>query len=172
LNFAVDGSAEPDRSDAASRRSASPRPDPRARSRAWGITGRRRRAGGALTGRALVLGVVVVLMALVLASPLQRFLQQQHALTQAEQQHGATARHVLELQAQLNQWKDPAYIERQARARLQYARPGDTVYVVVDPKKANPDAARQQKAPVTTTAGPSSWQTRAWTTLRVADAAP
>ena len=111
-------------------------------------------------------------MALVLASPLQRFLQQQHALTQAEQQRGVTSKRVLELQAQLDQWKDPVYVEQQARARLQYARPGDTVYVVVDPKKANSDASRQQKAPVTTTAGPTSWQTRTWTTLQVADAAP
>jgi cell division protein FtsB len=119
-----------------------------------------------------VLGVVVVLMALVLASPLQRFLQQRHALNQAEQQRGATSRQVVELQAQLDRWNDPAYVEREARARLQYARPGDTVYVVVDPSRPAQDASKQQNAPVTTTAGPTSWQTRAWTTLRVADAGP
>ena len=119
-----------------------------------------------------MLGVVVVLMGLVLASPLQRFLQQRHALNQAEQQRGATSRQVVELQAQLDRWKDPAYVERQARARLQYARPGDTVYVVVDPSRPKQDPSKQQNAPVTTTAGPTSWQTRAWTTLQVADAGP
>lgn len=114
----------------------------------------------------------MVLMALVLASPLQRYLQQRHALGQAEHQRGATEKQVVELQAQLDLWKDPAYVERQARARLQYARPGDTVYVVVDPSRPTQDPSTQQNAPVTTTAGPTSWQTRAWTTLQVADAAP
>ena len=76
------------------------------------------------------------------------------------------------LQHQLALWKDPLYVERQARARLQYARPGDTVYEVVNPKNVIEDPSRQQDAPVATTAGPTSWQTRAWTTLQVADAAP
>jgi cell division protein FtsB len=125
-----------------------------------------------LTGRALVLGAVLVLMALILASPLQRYLQQRHALGQAQQQQTATARRVNELKAQLALWNDPVYVERQARARLQYARPGDTVYEVVNPNKVVQDPSRQQDAPVTTTAGPTSWQTRAWTTLQVADAAP
>ena len=119
-----------------------------------------------------MLGVVVVLMALVLASPLQRYLQQRHALSEAQRQRGTTAEQVVALQAQLDRWQDPAYVEQQARARLQYARPGDTVYVVVDPNRAKPDASTRQNAPVTTTAGPTSWQTRAWTTLQVADAAP
>ena len=135
------------------------------------VARRRRRTGGGLTGRALVLGAVLVLMALVLASPLQRYLQQRHTLGQAQQAQTATAQRVAELKHQLALWNDPVYVERQARARLQYARPGDTVYEVVDPNKVVQDPSRQQNAPVTTTVGATSWQTRAWTTLQVADAA-
>ena len=35
------------------------------------------------------------------------------------------------LRGQQKLWDDPAYIQQQARTRLQYAMPGDTVYVVV-----------------------------------------
>ena len=134
--------------------------------------GGRRRPGGGLTGRALVLGAVLVVTALILASPLQRYLQQRHSLAQAERQQTATAQRVNELKQQLALWNNPVYVERQARARLQYARPGDTVYEVVNPNKVAQDPSRRQDAPVSTTAGPTSWQTRAWTTLQVADAAP
>lgn len=127
-----------------------------------------RRSGG-LTGRALVLGALIVLLALVLASPLQRYLQQRHATIQAEQTRRAVSARVADLSAQLRQWNDPAYVEEQARARLQMARPGDTVYVVVDPTRPTADASSDQDAPVTATGGPASWQIKAWTSLRVAD---
>ncbi len=119
-----------------------------------------------------MLGAVLVLMALILASPLQRYLQQRHSLGASERQRTTTAQRVSVLQAQLDLWKNPTYVAQQARARLQYARPGDTVYVVVNPNKPARDPSAQQNVPVTTTAGPASWQTRAWTTLQVADAAP
>jgi hypothetical protein len=119
----------------------------------------------------LVLGAVLIMMALILASPLQQYLQQRHALSQAEQARATTSARVAVLQAQLAQWSDPHFIEAQARARLQLARPGDTVYVVVGAGHTKSDPSTQQNVPVTTTAGPTSWQTRAWTTLQVADAA-
>ncbi len=130
---------------------------------------RSQRKPGGLTGRALVLGAVVVLLALVLASPMQRYLQQRNAMAASERQHASSSARVAELQAQKDRWNDPAYVEAQARARLQYARPGDTVYVVVDPKRAVVDPSADQSAPVTTQAGPQTWQQKAWTSLQVAD---
>lgn len=134
------------------------------------ISRRSRRSGG-LTGRALVLGAVLILMALVLASPMQRYLQQRSALNQAEQQYHSSTNRVAQLQGQLAQWNDPAFIERQARARLQYARPGDTVYVVLLPG-AKSDASSDQVRPVTAPTGKASWQSKAWTSLQVADSPP
>ena len=131
---------------------------------------RRQRPAGGLTGRALVLGAVIVLLALVLASPLQRYLQQRHSMTQAEELQRATSARVAQLTQQKQRWADPAYVEQQARARLQMARPGDTVYVVIDPLGQVTDPAAAQDAPVVAVSGPASWQTRAWTSLRVADA--
>jgi cell division protein FtsB len=130
-----------------------------------------RRSGG-LTGRALVLGAVMVLLALVLASPLQRYVQQRDSLSQSQQRLNESTERVAELQKLKQQWADPAYVEQQARARLQYARPGDTVYVVVDPSKRTSDASADQSAPVTTSGGQSNWRAKSWTSMQVADASP
>ena len=130
-----------------------------------------RRSGG-LTGRALVLGAVMVLLALVLASPLQRYLQERQSLAQSEQRLSQSSVRVAELQRRKDRWNDPAYVEAQARARLQYARPGDTVYVVVGLGDSSTDASARQSAPVTTSGGQSNWRVKAWTSLQVADSAP
>ncbi len=130
----------------------------------------RGQSSGGLTGRALVLGVVVVLLALVLASPLQRFLQARASASQTEQENIATSARVAQLQKQMDLWNDPAYVEQQARARLQYARPGDTVYVVIDPGRSTANASAQQTTPVTTDQSQAGWQAKAWTSLQVADA--
>ena len=132
---------------------------------------RRRRSGG-LTGRALVLGTVLVLTTLLLASPLQRYLQERSDLNQAEQQYYSSTARVAALKKQLAQWNDPAFVERQARARLQFARPGDTVYVVLLPGAQGPDASGQQVKPVLPSTAKANWQTKAWTSLSVADSPP
>jgi cell division protein FtsB len=136
-----------------------------------GVLRRRRSGPGGLTGRALVLGAVMVLLALVLASPLQRYLQERQSLSQSQQKLAQSSERVRQLTQLKAQWNDPAFVEAQARARLQYARPGDTVYVVVDPSHPNGDASADQNAPVTATSGPSNWRVKAWTSLQVADAA-
>lgn len=118
----------------------------------------------------MVLGAVIVLLALVLASPLQRYLRQRDSLAQAQHQQVSAAASVAQLQRIRQQWADPSYVQQQARARLQYARPGDTVYVVIDANRPTQDASATQSKPTTATAGQSNWQTRAWTSLQVADA--
>jgi cell division protein FtsB len=120
----------------------------------------------------LVLGAVMVLLALILASPLQRFLQQRHSMSQSEQLHSSESKRVAQLQKQMQLWNTPSYIEAQARARLQYARPGDTVYVVVDPGHTRGDASADQNVPVTAPDGQVGWQAKVLTSLRIADASP
>ncbi len=45
----------------------------------------------------------------------------------AAQERNSDMRHQLEL------WNDPDYIDSQARARLNYVKPGETQYAVTDP---------------------------------------
>jgi cell division protein FtsB len=95
-------------------------------------TGRTGRSRPVLTGRALVLGGIVILLVVLLASPIQRYLGSRNDVSSAGQQLRHDQQQLAQLKRQQARWSDPGYIQQQARSRLQYAMPGDTVYVVVD----------------------------------------
>ena len=119
-----------------------------------------------VTGRALALGGVIVLLVVLLASPVNRYLNSRHALSSAAQQLQHDRQQLAELNREKAQWSDPGYIQQQARARLQYAMPGDTVYVVVAAGHSSDIAAsatdRAKAAPGT------GWNTRLMDSLRAA----
>ncbi len=89
------------------------------------------------TGRALVLGAAVVLLLVLLASPLNRFFGSRGDVNAAASQLQRDRAELARLRAQLQRWSDPGYVQEQARHRLQYAMPGDTVYVTVDKSGKN-----------------------------------
>jgi cell division protein FtsB len=126
-----------------------------------------RRPRRPITGRAIVLGTVVVLLLVLLASPLNRYFASRAALNDASHQLQHNTQRLRELNAQIARWSDPGYIERQARTRLQYAMPGDTTYVVVDHGQQN-EIDKTTGIPSTAPAG--SWNGRLWDSVTKADA--
>jgi cell division protein FtsB len=127
---------------------------------------RRSSARLVLTGRALVLGGVIVLLVVLLASPVHRFLASRSDVSQADRQLRHDRSQLANLTKQRDKWSDPGYIQAQARTRLQYAMPGDTVYVVVH---------KGQRSTIEKTAASSSrrapgpgWNTRLWDSVRAA----
>jgi cell division protein FtsB len=130
--------------------------------------GRRR----GITGRALVLGAVLILLVVVLASPVHRYVATRSALSQAEQERRANQAELVQLQKQVTQWNDPAYIAQQARARLQFAMPGDTVYVVVTPNSKPATGAPAPRDSTATRVPGDSWNERLWGSIRTADSSP
>jgi cell division protein FtsB len=120
------------------------------------------RARRPITGRALVLGAVIVALVVLLAAPLHRYLTARSSLHQAEQQRVSDQQEVKSLQQQDKQLDDPAYIAAQARIRLQYALPGETVYTVVRPgdKQGVDGSASAASAP--TRAPGDTWNQRLW----------
>jgi cell division protein FtsB len=125
-----------------------------------------RRPRRAVTGRALVLGTVVVLLLVLLASPLNRYFGSRSALSDsAGQLHRDQAR-LGELRKQIARWGEPGYIQAQARKRLQYAMPGDTVYVTVNRGQRN-DIARTSGTQPSPAAG--GWNTALWDSVERAD---
>jgi cell division protein FtsB len=118
-----------------------------------------------LTGRALVLGGIVVLLVVLLAAPIHRYLGSRSDVNRAAQQLRDDQRQLARLRHQQALWSDPGYIQQQARARLQYAMPGDTVYTVVWPgqrsaidKTANTVVAQRQ----------STWNQKLWQSVQSA----
>jgi cell division protein FtsB len=123
-----------------------------------------------MTGRALVLGAVLILLAVVLAPPLHRYLAARGALQQADQQRVEDQRQLAELRRQLAQWDDPAFIEQQARDRLQYAMPGDTMYVVIRPGAKTGVGGQQQRDTEAVQVPGGTWNERLWGSALTADA--
>jgi cell division protein FtsB len=131
-----------------------------------------RRVRRPLTGRALILGAVLVLLVVLLAAPLHRFLTARSALAQSVSQRDDGQRELKQLQQLDQQFSDPAYIEAQARTRLQYAMPGDTVYQVVEPGQQSSIDTSNVKSTSTTTIAGDTWNQRLWGSVESADHSP
>jgi len=128
--------------------------------------GTERRARPVLTGRALVLGGIVVLLVVLLASPIHRFLGSRSDIATTSEQLRKDQQQLRELKRQKDRWADPGYVQQQARARLQYAMPGDTVYVVVD--KGQRSDIEKTAGSTSATGRGSEWNTRLWDSVRSA----
>jgi cell division protein FtsB len=119
-----------------------------------------------LTGRALALGAVVVVLIVLLASPINRYLSSRHAVGTASRQLHDDQHRLAQLTRQRDRWGDPGYIQQQARSRLEYAMPGDTVYVVVGAGQRS-DIARTSGVQAAQPAG-TGWNTRLMDSVRAA----
>ena len=114
----------------------------------------------ALARQLAILGVVVCAIALSVAFPLRSYLEQRTELARAVAAQQDLEHQRDELQARKSALSDPDYIAAEARRRLQYVTPGDTVFVVHAPALAGgADAAAT---------GPASgqpWYGSLWSTL-------
>jgi cell division protein FtsB len=111
------------------------------------------RRGPRVTGRAVLLGALVLLLALTLAGPLRQYVAGRQELAELAAEHDALTQRAADLQAQLDRQSDPAYISQQARERLTYVLPGDRLVIVGDAgdpgdTAAAPADSADQEAPV------------------------
>ncbi|MFD2091869.1 FtsB family cell division protein [Blastococcus deserti] len=93
-----------------------------------------------VTGRAVLLGGLILLLALTLAGPIRQYLAGQAELEQLAAEGRELDQRAADLREQLERQSDPAYAERQARERLTYVLPGDRLVVVVDGEAVEGDA--------------------------------
>jgi cell division protein FtsB len=128
--------------------------------------GQRRRAiavvRSPLARQIVALGLALSVVALSLAYPLRGYLQQQSAERQAVAEQHDLETQIVDLKAQIAALKDPAYIRAEAKRRLQYVTPGDTVYVVKLPPSVT--AASTGSAAATSPGGVGDAATAAGTT--------
>jgi cell division protein FtsL len=82
----------------------------------------------------LILGIVLCAVAISLASPLRSYLRQRATLAESVAEQRELEQQVAELELQQAALADPANLEALAKRRLQYVRPGDTVYVIQAPE--------------------------------------
>lgn len=66
-------------------------------------------------------------------SPSLRILaEQQQEIAQLRADLEQTQQEVFDLEEQRDRWKDPSFVETQARERLMFVYPGDITYLVID----------------------------------------
>ncbi len=105
----------------------------------WPRPGRTRR-----TTRLAILGLIALALVVAIAPTLRVYLHQRAQISALETKQAQQRQDVAALQAQAQRWNDPAYIEAQARSRLQFVKPGQRSYVVSAPKPAAATAPGQR----------------------------
>ena len=117
------------------------------------------------TGRVVALIVVLAALAVTLAIPVRAWLTQRAEIAALEADVAAAQLRVADLQQELEDWNDPAFVIAQARSRLHFVFPGEVGYVVLgsDDRPVTPDTTAAQR--------PVPWYEQLWESTRQADLA-
>jgi cell division protein FtsB len=114
-----------------------------------------------LARQVAILGLVLCAVALSIAFPVRSYLEQRTELAAAVAAQQNLEQQRDELEARKVALSDPDYIAAEARRRLQYVTPGDTVFVVHAPALAS--SADGEQAAASTSDQP--WYGNLWDTL-------
>lgn len=112
------------------------------------------------SGRTLVLFGTLLAIALMLALPIRTWLAQRASLDAMATDIAAAQQRVADLQSQQSQWQDPAYIEGQARLRLNMVKPGESGLIALD--RAEMQAQETPDPPAVT------WYDKVWRSTEAA----
>lgn len=94
----------------------------------------------------LVAVVLTFVVAIVIVWPtVARYYSSQRELAAARAELTTTEEHIEELQTELDLWNDDDFVRSQARERLGYVMPGQTLYVVKDPGAGTAQDQRDER---------------------------
>jgi len=127
------------------------------------------------TVRALVMFVVLSIAFVLVFPTLRQYLDQQVQLEQLRAEVARAEQDNDDLQAELDRWSDPAYVEAQARERLAFVMPGERALRVADPEIVPQAPAGDGQAPTATTSADEDptrpWYAQVWDSVQVAGSA-
>ncbi|MEV8331146.1 septum formation initiator family protein [Streptomyces niveus] len=98
---------------------------------------RRQARRSRLTGRAAFLVLVVCSLIVALAYPMRQYVSQRGDIADQQQLTREAAQRVEELRDEKARLQDDAYVQRLAREHLHYVMPGETGYIMTDPRAAD-----------------------------------
>ena len=84
-----------------------------------------------LSNRALIVGIVLFVVAITLAPPIQNYFTQRAQINALKTQISDNQAMLDKAADELAQWDDPEFVASQARARLHFVFPGERRYIVV-----------------------------------------
>ena len=121
--------------------------------------------------RGAILFGIVVMLAVTLVPTLRSVIQQRGEATALRETITSQRDTVTSLEREAALWKDPDFIEVQARERLKFVRVGDRAYTVVDPTRGaetrNEATAPVVSAPMANDSSP--WYGKVWQSIQIAD---
>ncbi len=125
-----------------------------------------------LTVRAIVLSVVVLLAMVLLLPTVRAVVTQQSQLRDLRAELTTQQQQREQLEVELARWDDRQYVIEQARSRLSFVMPGDTVWRTLDADSVpedEPTAGPVGTGPTTGTDGDDTpWYTSLWDSVRIA----
>lgn len=126
-----------------------------------------------LTGRAALLILIVVVLAVSYASSLRAYLHQREHIADLKAEIASSSTQIDGLERQRDRWGDDSFVEQQARKRLGYVRPGESSYQAIEgdgePVDAGSDLADPDSAAPLT---PPPWWDAAWRSVERAGDPP
>jgi cell division protein FtsB len=122
----------------------------------------------AFTGRATVLIIVLVVLALGYTYPVRVYLAQESQIGKMQAAQALQRDKINGLDEEVTKWQDPEYVRIQARDRLFYVRPGEVPLLVLD----DPAGAARDAGKALPQAAPDSWYDALWGSVEAANAEP
>ena len=129
--------------------------------------------GSRATNRLVILLLVIGALVISFGSSLRAYLQQSDQIHQLQAQIAASEASIAAAKQQQRRWRDPSYIEQQARLRFGWVMPGQTPYVVLgsDGQPLNSKAELDAQPPAVSTT-PVSWWSKEASSWQAADNPP
>ncbi|MGL5866129.1 MAG: FtsB family cell division protein [Dermatophilaceae bacterium] len=118
--------------------------------------------------RVAALVSIAAFLAVLLGPTVAAWLGQRAEIAALRGQVAEQERDVAALGAQRERWRDPAYVEQQARERLKFVKPGERSYTVLDPE---PVPGAVDPVPEMVVAGEPDlpWYAAVWESAQAAD---
>ena len=125
------------------------------------------------TGRAAILVLVLAVLAVSYASSMRAYLQQRAHIQELKTQIAQREANIDQLEREKRRWRDPAFVQAQARERFGYLMPGETSYVVLD-EDGQPLERQTSLTDPSSVADrtPTAWWTNEWRSVQLAGVPP
>ena len=112
---------------------------------------------------------ILAFLTVLLGSTVAAYVGQRQDIAALRDQVTGQEQDVEALEAERERWRDPAYVEQQARQRLKFVKPGERSYTVLD---AEPSPATKDPVPAVADDDRPAlpWYATMWESTRTADA--
>ena len=115
--------------------------------------------------------VLFAVIAVIVVTPtLSNYLDKQRELRDVQARLGSVQQHNKDLQRELDLWKNDDYVRSQARERLGYVLPGQTLHVVTDSSKGTAQEQLERKVASVDRdkRAATPWYSTMWDSVKVA----